>query len=147
MSTKKTVSNVRSINAEMRKARKERLKLTVAVFLGLLIPTMTLASSYYAGLLWETYRIAAWGFIGAGLTCMTISISHLKWSIQDTTPTPDKAAWATALVIDGLIAGGEWLSTTEFGGWKPVTMVLVLWMASVCLNIHAFLNHSVKKGK
>jgi hypothetical protein len=131
--------------AEERRAKfMNRLKLVVAVFLGLLIPTMTMISSYYAGLVWATHPVIAVCFITIGIMCMAVSIGHLKWAVQYTIPASDKAAWTVAIIIDGLIALMEMLNTTEYGGWLSVTVLATMWLASVLLNTLAFLFHDNK---
>ena len=121
-----------------------RLKLIVAIFLGLLIPTMSMVSAYYAGTVWATYPIVATCFIATGLACMAVSIGHLKWAVQYCIPASNGAAWTVAFVIDGLIVLCEVLNTTEHCGALSVTVMVTMWVASVALNTLAFLFHDSK---
>ena len=125
--------------------KKSTLKAIVACTMGVIIPTLTLVSSYYVGVYWETTPVLAVLFTLSGITAMAVSVGHLSWSIRDTTPTPPRAAWATALLIDGMIALGEVAHSTPQGDWKATVLITVLWAVSVLLNIHAFLNHKPKK--
>jgi len=127
--------------------KKSTLKVTVACVMGVIIPSLTLVSSYYVGVYYQTTPVLAALFTISAITAMAVSVGHLAWSIQDTTPTPPRAAWATALLIDGLIALGEVASTTPEGDWKATVLIAVLWVVSVLLNIHAFLNHKPKVEK
>jgi hypothetical protein len=124
---------------------KTTLRFWVACTMGVIIPTLTLVSSYYAGVFSQTTPTLAILFTLSGLTAMAVSVGHLQWSIRDTTPTPPLAAWATALLIDGMIALGEAVQGTNHGDWKSALLIMVLWGVSVLLNIHAFLNHKPKK--
>lgn len=124
---------------------KSTLRLAVACTMGVIIPTLTLVSSYYVGVFAKTTPTLAVLFTLSGLTAMVVSVGHLQWSIRDTTPTPPKAAWATALLIDGMIALGEAVQSTPNADWKSALLITVLWGVSVLLNIHAFLNHKPKK--
>lgn len=124
---------------------KSTLRLAVACTMGVIIPTLTLVSSYYVGVFAKTTPVLAVLFTLSGLTAMAVSVGHLQWSIRDTTPTPPKAAWATALLIDGMIALGEAVQSTPNADWKSALLITVLWGVSVLLNIHAFLNHKPKK--
>ena len=124
--------------------KKTDLRLYTACVMGVIIPTLTLVSSYYTGVFLTSTPILATLFALSGLTAMAVSVGHLQWSIRDTTPTPTLAAWATALLIDGMIALGEAVQGTSHGDWKSTLLIAVLWAVSVLLNIHAFLNHKKK---
>lgn len=126
-------------------ARQPRLALILTITMGIAIPLLSLSLSTVAGTLARTGHAAlACGGLALCATVLAVSLSHLAWSVSDITKSGTAASWALAIATDLTIVLCE--SVHVFAddagiGTLVTTMMVAVTLASMALNVWAFLRH------
>ncbi len=123
-------------------AARGRARVALRIALGCGVPGLSLALSSIGGRLLEQGSYTLGG--GAVLLCcgvLAVSLSHLAWSIRDLTGSAVWQAWCLAVAVDAGLVLCELIRATGAGCWVCVALQLAVAVASMGLNVWAFLRH------
>ncbi len=125
--------------------RDARVRHGITVGMGCGIPCLSFALSNIGG------RLIAEGHMALGSSAMalccvvlTVSLSHLAWSVRDITRSAVWQSWCLAVAIDLSLVLGELASVSGFDSWLTSAVMVSVCVVSAVLNCWAFLRHGTK---
>ncbi len=118
-----------------------RLRTALTVGMGCGIPALSLSLSSTGG------ALLASGHTTLGVTCLglcatvlAVSLSHLASAIRSITHSLPWQAWALAVAVDVTLVTCELTRVNGFEAWLVPVIMLGVTLASMILNVYAFLN-------
>lgn len=131
--------------AEPDRSLQARFALLMTLALGAGIPLLSLALSKLGGSLLMAHHYALGAFAFALMaSVLAVSLPHLASSIGSLTGSEPRPAWCLALALDLSLVLTELVGVyaSSLGlGWVCGLVMVCVALASMCLNIHAFLVH------